>query len=223
MSSVRLIILTAAASLIASVAVAKSPTITAEHVDLPAGSALEVTVKVGELAICDGSPCYLWLGGSYKDDDKLLFLRIDHEGTWTLTGPNEHYSKKHKDENDNVALCSEHTEETKTAAEEKKDKKEEKEEPAEDATPDDSWKDKPVLSVEERRARQFDRGVSKQFCVAAANGTLAGEGDERILSIPGDVLPEGDFYVWSNGHFGAYLGGVQIGTPSMTGGVEVER
>jgi hypothetical protein len=211
-------------SLISGVALAKGPKITSETIDIGDGDSISFTLKMDELAICERVPCYLWIGKSYKDDDKLSFLRIDHEGAWTLSGPNEHFSKDFKNKWGNIFRCDLHTEEAVAQAEEEKEAEEEEEkEEDEDATPDESWRDEPILSVEERRRRQFAGSVSKQFCEDKGSGTAAGEGNERTLELSGDQVPENDFFVWSNGHFGAYVGSIQIGQPSKTGGIKFNR
>ena len=276
MSMIRLLTLTAAATLVApsAFAGAKAPDVTAATVELAEGAPVALTVKMDELAICDGTPCYLWLGSSFKDDDKLSLLLIDHTGAWTLQGPNEFYTADYKDKWDRVFECPGHTEETKTKAEQDaKDKKagkepeaeaeevpqaeressdtnevagvhasaarseagEEADAPAaaetpkmaddddEEATPDESWRDEPILSVEERRARVFRGSVSKQFCVDSAQGELSGDGNERTLEIAGDKLPEKSFVIYANGYFGAYAGDTQIGSPTKFGGIKYSR
>ncbi len=224
MSLIRFLSLSVAATLVAGTALAaKAPKVTAATVELADGAAVSLTVNVEELEICAGAPCFIWLGESFDDDDRSLFLTIDAEGAWSLSGENEHYSKDAKDDDENVLLCKDHTEETKAAAEAEKEEEEEKEEPDEEATPDESWKDKPILSAEERRSRAFDRKTRGKFCTEMASGTLAGDGDEKVLELPSDVLPESDFYVYSNGWFGAYVGDVQIGSSTKMGGIKFDR
>ena len=202
----------------------KAPSLTATSAALPAGSSLELTLKMDELAICDGAPCFLWIGESDKEDARFLFVEIGASGAFTASAENEHFSKDAKDDDENTLPCKDHTEATKTAAEEKKDEEKDEEKDEDDeATPDESWKEKPVLSVEQRRARQFDRKVRGKFCVEKASGTVAGEGNERTLSLASDVLPESSFVVYANGHFGVYAGEVQIGTPTKTGYAKYHR
>ncbi len=222
MSLIRVLTFTAVL-LSASVAFAapKPPPITAKTVKLADDGKVSLTVKMDELQICNNAPCLLWLGESMSGSDASMLLNIDAEGAWLLSAENEHYSKEAKDDDDNILSCKDHTEATKAAAEDKdKEKEEEKDE---DATPDESWKDKPILTVEERRAKHFEQNVRQKYCAEKAAGTLAGDGNERVLEIAADALPESDFFLWSNGHFGAYVGDLQVGSPHKTGGIKYDR
>ncbi|GEM_PF-2803333 len=279
MSLIRILIPVLSVSLMAGVAVAKSKNHTKLKYDLATGAPLELTFKMDELSVCSHSKCMLGIADGYDVDaaggveiEGSYLMEIDGAGSWVLFAPNEHYSKKAKDDDGNILLCKDHTAETKVAAEEAEDDDDETDDapPAEapaaddseasaptgsdfahgaegdDAEPapkaaeggdgeeaekpddaeeeeDDSWKELPVLSVEERRANQHDRNVKKSFCIEAAKGTLAGDGNERILELANEFLPDHDFVLYTNGFFGAYLEGVQIGSPKMTGGIKINR
>ena len=87
------------------------------------------------------------------------------------------------------------------------------------------------MTVDERRAGLFSGSVRTGFCDTKAEGELEGEGDERTLTLAADILPEGDYYIYSDGWFGAYVAGtadgeatkLQIGSSSMYGPLKLAR
>lgn len=55
--------------------------------------------------------------------------------------------------------------------------------------------------------------------IRKAEGTV----QDGKLQIAADLLPEGDFYIWTNGYWGASLDGKSVGRPNKTGGAKIER
>ena len=93
---------------------------------------------------------------------------------------------------------------------------EEKEELPED------WRDHPIVGYDERKAKALDKAMGNAR-KEIATGTLAEVEGKRVLELAADLLPVGEFLVYTNGWFGAVYEGERIGTPTRMGLVEVSR
>jgi hypothetical protein len=88
---------------------------------------------------------------------------------------------------------------------------------------DESWRDLPVLTTAQRKECERKNSRVGKYTVEAHRGSLTAMGDERLLSLPSSLLPEGKFQVSSNGRWGAIVEGTEIGDPEKTGVIQVRR
>jgi hypothetical protein len=86
----------------------------------------------------------------------------------------------------------------------------------------EDWKDKPIKAYDERKAEATEKAMGNAT-KEVASGTLTEVDGKRILEIAPDLLPAGEFVVYTNGWFGAALDGERIGTPTKMGLVEIAR
>lgn len=86
----------------------------------------------------------------------------------------------------------------------------------------ENWEDEPIVGYDERKAEAIDKAMGNAR-KELATGTLADVDGKRILEIAPDLLPAGEFMVYTNGWFGALLDGERIGSPTKIGLVEITR
>ncbi len=91
----------------------------------------------------------------------------------------------------------------------------------EEELPED-WKDQPIKPYAERKAEADEKAMGNAT-KEVASGTLTEVDGKRILELAPDLLPAGEFVVYTNGWFGAVLDGERIGSPTKMGLVEITR
>ncbi len=86
----------------------------------------------------------------------------------------------------------------------------------------EDWKDQPIKPYAERKA-EADADAMGNATKEVASGTLAQVDGKQILELAPDLLPAGDFKVYTNGWFGAVYEGERVGTPTKSGLIEITR
>ncbi len=97
----------------------------------------------------------------------------------------------------------------------KPEKEEEKELP-------EDWMDQPIKDYDARKAEANTKAMGNATKEVAA-GTLTEVDGQRVLEIAPDLLPVGEFMLYTNGWFGALYEGERIGSPSKMGLIEITR
>lgn len=157
----------------------------------------------GDLAPCDEHICVVALAEKVELIDKTLELtggarvvRVKGDGSWTILEAGD-------------------------AADAEDESEDEADEEEEEGLPE-NWKDEPLTTYEDRKA-EADEKYMGNFTKELASGTLAEAEGVRLLEIAPELLPVGKFSLFTNGHFGATYDGTPIGSPRMTGLIELAR
>ncbi|HCP48532.1 MAG TPA: hypothetical protein DIU15_21015 [Deltaproteobacteria bacterium] len=189
-------------------------------IELEAAAPLVLQVDAKELQRVRGSnwPCLLKLFSASGAHKELHRIDVQKDGSWIA------YKEEAKD------------------AEEEGDDDDSAGDDDDSAGDDDDsadWKSKEVLTLKERLERRGKKSLGK-FTVEVSRGeavmvkaekeNASGEASKdasaestMTIVLPSELLPKGTFDVGSGGYFGISLGGVKIGSPSMTGVVRVRR
>jgi hypothetical protein len=215
--------------------------------DLSAGETLRLDLA-RSLDLCAENNCFLWIATNPKEP--LYLLDVDGAGAWVAFASQPKPDKDREKEDaapadpaaaqaaaDAAAAAELAANYTGAAApcarwDSKKDEEAAKQRAEENkglnkaelaAMPkDESWKEKPLLSWDERREKAWCAALTT-MTVEKTRGAVTADGDARALLVPADLLPAETFSVWTNGYWGATLGGVELGSPGKMGAVQVRR
>ncbi len=97
----------------------------------------------------------------------------------------------------------------------------ESEEPAEEEIPED-WQSAPEKTAEEWAA-EVDEKVMGNALTELAKGSLVDVEGKMVLEIAPDLLPAGEFMIYTNGWFGALIDEQRLGSPYVMGVTKVSR
>jgi len=147
----------------------------------------------GDLAACDQWVCLVTLQARGSKDPDLK-VKIEADGTWVALSPEEE-DEEDGDDDDSAG---------------------------DDDDSSEDWQAKAVLSDSERTKKHYEKKMGK-YKVEAAKGSLADVDGGRVLSIPSEHLPSGDFYLGTNGYFGVSYDGVKVGSGKQSGVLRVKR
>jgi hypothetical protein len=147
----------------------------------------------GDLAACKPWTCLVTLQARGSKEPEIK-VKVKDDGTWVA------FSQEEEDEEDG----------------------DDDDSAGDDDDSSEDWQAKAVLTDTERTAKHYEKKMG-EYTVEEAKGTLAdGEGG-RVLSIPSEHLPSGDFYLGTNGYFGVSYDGVKVGSGKRSGVFRVKR
>ncbi len=167
---------------------------------LAEGAPLDIEVKGLNLENCAEWVCLVAVGSTVAGKKADLQIEVRADGNWVAFAQEEEDKKNKKDGDDDDSSGDD-----------------------DDSSLDgDKWRDKPVLTDQERIDKIYEKAMGK-YKVEKADGTVLEEGGKRILRLAAELLPKGTFDVHTNGYFGLYLADVKIGSENKTGVVRVSR
>jgi len=98
----------------------------------------------------------------------------------------------------------------------------ETEEQPEPEEPPENWQETEEKSREYWREKSVEKTMGNAT-KEISSGTLAETDGKKVLEIAPDILPAADFFLYTNGHFGAMLDGEPLGSPTRFGVTKISR
>ncbi len=98
----------------------------------------------------------------------------------------------------------------------------ETEEQPEPEEPPDNWRETEEKSRDHWREKSIEKTMGNAT-KEISSGTLVDADGKKVLEIAPDILPVADFFVYTNGHFGAQLNGEPLGSPTVFGVTKISR